>query len=75
MARELSKLREMSIEELAREERALRDEVWKLRLQRATGQLADPHKVRRTRRELARVLTVRRQQELRARAAAGAVGR
>jgi large subunit ribosomal protein L29 len=70
MARELSKLREMSLEDLAREERELRDEVWKLRLQRATGQLADPHKVRKTRRELARLLTVRRERELAARAQA-----
>ncbi len=58
MAQEISKLRNMSPEELVREESALRDEVWKLRLQRATGALQDPRKVQRTRHELARVLTV-----------------
>ena len=70
MATELSKLRGMSPQELGEEERALREEVWKLRLQRTTGQLQDPHKVRRQRKALARVLTIRREQQL---AAAGRV--
>jgi len=59
-----AKLRNMSPEELEREETALREEIWKLRLQRSTGQLQDFHKVRRTRRVLARVLTVRREHAL-----------
>jgi large subunit ribosomal protein L29 len=58
MGQKISKLRNMSPEELVQEEAALRDEVWKLRLQRATGALQDPRKVQRTRHDLARVLTV-----------------
>ena len=69
MATELSKLRGMTPQELGEEEKALREEIWKLRLQRTTGQLQDPHKVRRQRKALAQVLTIRREKEL---AAAGA---
>ena len=59
MAVEIDKLRNFSPKELEREEDELREEIWKLRLQRATGQLQDPRKVQRTRHELARLLTVR----------------
>ena len=59
MALQPVKLRDMSIEELDKEELALREEIWKLRLQRSTGQLADHHKVRKTRKDLARILTVK----------------
>ncbi|MDH3627130.1 MAG: 50S ribosomal protein L29 [Acidobacteriota bacterium] len=64
MATNLEKLGEMSPEELSKEEMSLREEIWKLRIQLTTGQLQDPQRVRRSRKELARVLTVRRQQEL-----------
>jgi large subunit ribosomal protein L29 len=72
MAQDISKLRGMSFEELGDEERALREEIWKLRLQRSTGQLQDALKVRRTRGDLARILTIRREREL---AAAGQIRR
>ena len=61
MAVDLSKLRNMNPEELDKEARELREEIWKLRLQRSTGQLQDAGKVRRRRHDLARVLTVQRQ--------------
>ncbi len=61
MALELTKMRAMTLDELSKEERELREEIWKLRLQRSTGQLQDTGKVRRKRHELARVLTVRRE--------------
>ena len=64
MAKATAKLRNMSGEELNREEQELRAAVWKLRLQLSTGQLQDPQKVRRARKELARLLTVRREREL-----------
>ncbi len=64
MAVDLSKLREMSVEELDREERNLRREVWKLRVQQGTGQLTDFRKVRRTRKDLARVKTIRKEREM-----------
>jgi large subunit ribosomal protein L29 len=63
MALDITKLRSMEIEELHKEQQALREEIWKLRLQRSTGQLQDSHKVRLTRHELARVLTVMRERK------------
>ena len=64
MAQKIEKLRNMSPDDIDKEERELREEIWKLRLQMTTGQLQDPHKVRRARRDLARLMTVRRQAEL-----------
>jgi len=64
MALDPSKLRGLSPADLDREAAALRDEVWKLRLQRAVGQAGTPHKIQRVRHDLARVLTVRREREL-----------
>ena len=64
MATEIAKLREMTPAELGQEESDLREEIWKLRLQVTTGQLQNPNKVREVRRDLARVLTIRRQSDL-----------
>ena len=64
MAKATVKLRNMSADELDKEEQELRGQVWKLRLQLSTGQLKDPQKVRRARKELAQLLTVRREREL-----------
>jgi len=63
MALNTTKLRNMSPAELDKEEEQLRQGVWKLRLQMTTGQLQDPGKVARARRDLARVLTVKRERE------------
>jgi large subunit ribosomal protein L29 len=62
MALDLAKLRGMNPEDLNQEAHELRDEIWKLRLQRSTGQLQDADKIRRKRHDLARVLTVLREQ-------------
>ena len=64
MALDASKLRSLTPEELDREERDTRVGIWKLRLQLTTGQLQDPYKVRSARRDLARVMTVKREREL-----------
>lgn len=61
MAMDVKKLREKSVEELEKDERSLRGEIWKLRIQKTTGQLQDHHRVRQVRRDLARVLTVKRE--------------
>ena len=61
MALESSKLREMSLDELTKQEMGLREEIWKLRMQIATGQQQNPHRVRQAKKDLARVLTARRQ--------------
>ncbi len=67
-----SKLREMSRQELEKEEDELREAIWKLQLQTSTGQVQDPYKLVKIRRDLARVLTAIRAQEL---AASGTGGR
>lgn len=64
MAKDTAKLRNMSPEALQKKEHGLREEIWKLRIQLTTGQLQDPQKVRRTRQDLARVLTVKRELEM-----------
>ncbi len=64
MALQASKLRNMTAPELEKEEREIRDAIWKLQLQTSTGQVQDPNKLRGLRKDLARVLTVRRAQEL-----------
>lgn len=63
MGLEPGRLRNMSSVELDREELQLREGIWKLRLQMTTGQLQDPSKVVRARRDLARVLTIKRERE------------
>jgi large subunit ribosomal protein L29 len=67
MAIDVAKLREKSVDELDKEEQNLRGEIWKLRIQRTTGQLQDHHRVRQLRRDLARVLTVKRERQSAAR--------
>jgi len=64
MVVDLGKLRGMSEEELSKEESGLREEIWKLRMQKATGQLQDPNRVTRARKDLARVLTVQRERQI-----------
>lgn len=56
-----SELREQTIEELEEQERQLAEKLFALRLQKVTGQLEDPSKMRVARRDLARVLTVMRE--------------
>ena len=53
-----SSLREQNVEELRAKEAELADQLFALRLQKATGQLVQPAKLRTVRRDLARVLTV-----------------
>jgi large subunit ribosomal protein L29 len=53
-----SLLREKSVDELKTQEKTLREQIFKLRFQKATGQAESPQKIRLVRKELARVLTV-----------------
>lgn len=57
-------LREMSLEELDSRESDLTEEVFNLRFQIAAGIAENPQILRNVRKNLARVKTVRRQQEL-----------
>jgi large subunit ribosomal protein L29 len=67
-----AKVREMAAGELNKRAGEIREELFKLRFQHATGQLENPVRMRTLRRELARVITVRQEQ---ARAAAKPAGK
>ena len=54
-------VRDLGVDEMRVKERELREEIFRLRLRRGTGQLASPSKLRAARRDLARVLTVLRE--------------
>ena len=51
-------LREKSIEELRRSEADLREQLFKLRFQKAAGQIENPVKIRLVRKDIARVQTI-----------------
>jgi len=56
-----SELRDSTLEDLQDKERDLAEQLFALRLQKVTGQLEKPHRVRQVRKDLARVLTVLRE--------------
>jgi large subunit ribosomal protein L29 len=56
------KIREMAVTEFGKRAVEIREELFKLRFQHATGQLENPVRMRTLRRELARVLTVQHEQ-------------
>jgi large subunit ribosomal protein L29 len=51
-------LREMSIDELRQKEKDLKEELFNLRFQRATGQLENLMRVGQVKRDIARVKTI-----------------
>lgn len=53
-----SKLRERTLEELGDESTKLSEQLFRLRFQKATGQLENASKIREVRRDLARVKTL-----------------
>lgn len=59
----LIKYRGMEPEVLAREEAELRTAIWKMKLQKGTGQITDPLRLAVIKRDLARLLTVCRERE------------
>ena len=54
-------LRELSVEDLVSKEEELREQMFKLRFQKAIGQLDNPFKIRVARRDIARVKTLLKQ--------------
>jgi large subunit ribosomal protein L29 len=56
--------------ELVEKEKQLKESSWKLRLQKSTGQLENPMRLKVIRRDIARVKTYRRSLELQAAAKA-----
>ena len=59
-----SKLRDLSKEDLVQEESDLREQIFKLRFQAATGQLESASRRRSVRRDIARILTILREKEV-----------
>jgi len=58
-----SKLRDLSKEDLVQEESDLREQLFKLRFQAATGQLESASRRRSVRRDIARILTILRERK------------
>ena len=53
-----AELRDLSVDELNSKERDLADQLFRMRIQKAMGQLEAPVKLRTVRRDLARVKTI-----------------
>ena len=62
---EAKQFREMNSDELAQKRRELKEEIFHLRLRRATGQLESSMKLRQTRRDFARLETIMRERKIR----------
>ena len=60
-------IRAKSADELAKELVALKEELFKLRFQHATNQLENPQRLGAVKRDIARVNTIIREQELKSR--------
>ena len=56
-----AQLRDSTLEELRDKETELSEQLFALRLQKVTGQLEKPARVRQVRKDLARVLTILRE--------------
>jgi large subunit ribosomal protein L29 len=63
MAEKKNKLREMPVEDLRKQLNASREELMHLRFQQATGELTDFTRVKFTRRQIARLMTILAQRE------------
>jgi large subunit ribosomal protein L29 len=61
----LREMKDLSVDELRARERELTDELFHLRLRRATAQLPNPMKIRESRRALARIKTLLQQRTAR----------
>lgn len=59
-----SEIRDLNQAELAEKYREAKEDLFNLRFQHATGQLDNPMKLREARKNIARILTARRELEL-----------
>ena len=53
-----SEMRAMSIQDLSKKLEDLKSELFNLRFQHAINQLENPHKIKETKKEIARVMTI-----------------
>ena len=61
-----NELRKLSTQELVAKEKELKEELFNLRFQLATGQLTNPQRMRECKKDVARVKTLIRERELKA---------
>lgn len=61
-----NEIREMSVEELETKLAGLKDELFNLRFQMATGQLENPMKTREVKKSIAQIKTIQREREMNA---------
>ena len=59
----VTEFRELAADELQHREKDMDDQLFRLRIQKSMGQLEAAHKLKATRRDLARVKTVLREKE------------
>ena len=62
----VNEIREMSAGELNQKVASLKEELFNLRFQHATGQLENPMRIREVKKSIARIKTIQREQELKA---------
>lgn len=61
-------LRNMSVEELEKQEKDLKAELFNLRFQAVTGQISNPSRIGACKKDIARIKTILRQREMAAKA-------
>ena len=64
MTMKADKLRAMSTEELEKQEKELKAELFNLRFQAVTGQISNPSRINACKKDIARIKTVLRMREL-----------
>ena len=62
----VKEIRDMSVGELDQKVASLKEELFNLRFQLATGQLENPMRIKEVKKTIARIKTVQREQELKA---------
>ena len=62
----VNEIREMSADELNQKLASLKEELFNLRFQLATGQLENPMRIKEVKKTIARIKTVQREQEIKA---------
>lgn len=59
----VKEIRDMSADEQLEKIKSLKEELFNLRFQHATGQLENPMRIRQVKRDIARIKTIRHEQE------------
>lgn len=62
----VNEIREMSAEDMSQKLASLKEELFNLRFQHATGQLENTMRIRDVKKSIARIKTIQREQELKA---------